>query len=235
MVALHRHPNDWFVRHARRILQERAAAGVLTRAVHESLAKIAFEAPGEPARLRGLWNLHVTGGLSEPRIRQGLASDSPQVRAWTVQLASERNQVSPELLARFAELAESDASPIVRRYVASAMQRLPLEQRWPIVRHLIGRSEDAADPNLPLLTWYAMEPLAELDADRALHTAGHSTLPNILPMMARRVAALGTPQALAVLVDRMGRTDDAAKQLAMLRGMAEGLNGRRQSGGLSHE
>ena len=56
---------------------------------------------------------------------------------------------------------------MVRLYLASALQRLPLENRWDILAGLVGHAEDAADHNLPLMYWYAAEPLAAVDASRA--------------------------------------------------------------------
>ncbi|MBI3463938.1 MAG: HEAT repeat domain-containing protein, partial [Planctomycetes bacterium] len=46
--------------------------------------------------------------------------------------------------------------------------------------------------------------------------------------MARRIASIGTPEALAVLVERLGKIDDQKKRLAILRGTAEAMKGRRQ-------
>ena len=67
LVALHRHKNDWFSRHARRILQERAAAGVDLSSAIVDLQKMLAEATGDPLqvpnRLRALWSLYVVGAL----------------------------------------------------------------------------------------------------------------------------------------------------------------------------
>jgi putative membrane-bound dehydrogenase-like protein len=221
---------EWSTRHARRVLQERAAFGQLKPGTREELVWVAFKSPSVSGmeRVRGLWALHITGGLDDSMVDNGLASPFPYVRAWTIQLATEDRDVAPELHAKLQQLAESDPSPVVRLYIAAALQRLPLEQRWPIVRNLIDHSEDAADPNLPLMIWYAMEPLAELDASRALHLSNYAELPILLQFMARRVTASGTEESLAIPVDRMIGMDDKRKRLAFLKGMSEALKGRRQ-------
>src|SRR5262249_20365783 len=65
LVELQLHRNDWFVRHARRLLQERAAARDAKRnaplwdALH---ARLRAESD-TPRRLRLMWALHATGGL----------------------------------------------------------------------------------------------------------------------------------------------------------------------------
>src|SRR5205807_2644141 len=125
----------------------------------------------ETRRLRGLWALHVTGGLTPERVRRGLADPGAHVRAWTVQLALEAGGPSDELLQKLAEMARADASPVVRLYLASALQRMPVEKRWDVLRGLLAHGEDAADHNLPLMYWYAAEPLGAADPGRALALA----------------------------------------------------------------
>ncbi len=127
-----------------------------------------------------------------------LADSNEYHRAWAIQLATEQGEPSKELLAKYAELAKSDPSPVVRLYVASALQRLPLKSRWEILEGLTRHGEDAKDHNLPLMVWYAAEPLAEVDASRALQLALGAKLPNILAFMVRRVSAIGTPEAIAL-------------------------------------
>ena len=70
LVKLQLHRNDWHVRHARRLLQERAAQpGWKSRLVHASLHKMLTSSKLEaPQRLRALWALHATGGLNAARL-----------------------------------------------------------------------------------------------------------------------------------------------------------------------
>src|SRR6185436_11664543 len=56
LVALQLHKNDWFVTHARRILQERAAVRP-DPAVHDGLRTMLKENPEIPRKLRALWAL----------------------------------------------------------------------------------------------------------------------------------------------------------------------------------
>ena len=226
LVALQRDPNDWFPRHARRGLQERGPNEEVRRALRAMFAP--EKEPDATVRLRALWALHVSGGLDEPLVRAGLADPEPDVRAWTLRLATEDRNPSPETLSRFAELARTDPSPIVRLDLASALQRLPLEKRWPILEGLAGHGEDGNDQNLPLMVWYATEPLATADARRAIRLAAGSSLPDLLPFLARRIAGLGTEDSISLLVEELGRLENARDQRAVLHGLIEGLKGRRQ-------
>ncbi len=109
--------------------------------------------------------LHLTGGLSTDHITRGLANLNPYIRAWTIQLECEDRNPSDATLEQMAELAKSDPSPVVRLYLASALGRLPLERRWETLANLVAHAEDVADHNLPLMYWYAAEPLAAVPAD----------------------------------------------------------------------
>ncbi|MCI0642343.1 MAG: DUF1080 domain-containing protein, partial [Gemmataceae bacterium] len=230
LVELQLKDNDWYVRHARRVLQERFAKGdqsFFTQAPLAMADKIAFEHPDETRRLRGLWLLHVHNQLSFERVKKALGDKSPYVRAWTIQLALENGKTSPGLLTLLEGMATSDASPVVRLYLASACDRLPLDQRWTILEGLLAHSEDSGDHNLPLMYWYAVEPLGGESPQKALDLAARAKIPLILQFMVRRIGMPGTPEALALLVDGLNKNKDADTQLTILRGINDALKGRR--------
>jgi putative membrane-bound dehydrogenase-like protein len=229
LVELLADKNIWYARHAQRLLQERAASRKLDAGTREALAKTVAEDEDEGRQLRALWALHVTGGIkTDGDSRSPLESDSAYVRAWALQLSLEEGKAGDGLLRKMAAMAAEDSSPVVRLYVASAAQRLPAEKRWEVVEGLAAHSGDADDPNLPLMDWYAAEPLADLDAGRALDVAGQAKIPILLPFMARRVASTAKPAALEQVVRVIAETGDAGRQLNVLRAVNEGLKGRRQ-------
>jgi putative heme-binding domain-containing protein len=224
LVELQLSDNDWYVRHARRLLQERAAKPTV------QLSNIALTHADTSRRLRGLWALHVTGGVNEEIAGPLLASDRAEVRAWTIQLTMENagDRPSPALLKKFVDLAANDPSPIVRLYLASAAGRLPLEQRWDVLAGLAKHSEDQADHNLPLMYWYALEPLAEVDAKRMLDLAARGTIPLLHLYSVRRIGAIGTPESLELLVSSLGdATEDSSRSL-LLDGISQALKGQRK-------
>ena len=187
LVKLQLHPNDWFVRHARRILQERGR----DEAVQSQLsAMLEDEKLTVAQRLRALWALHVTGGLSEKTVLQLLSSKEPYLRAWAIQLACEDGAPSPDVLARFARLAAKDESPIVRLYLAAALQRIPVAQRWDVIEALVGHPEDVMDQNLPLMVWYGAEPAVAADPGRGSTLLGICKIAKLQEFIARRLTAL---------------------------------------------
>jgi hypothetical protein len=182
LVKLQSHPNDYFVRHARRILQERGNKEAVAP-LQEMLSATGIT----PAkRLRAMWALHALG---QPVPAKLLADEDPYVRAWTIQLACEDRSPSEELLAQFAKLAANDPSPVVRLYLASALQRIEPAKRWDILRGLVAHEDDAKDHNLPCLYWYALEPLVGVDKIKALRLASEGKVPVLREFVARKMAA----------------------------------------------
>jgi hypothetical protein len=92
------------------------------------------------------------------------------------------------------------------------------------VSALAGRAADAADRNQALMVWYAAEPLVPLDMPRALDLAADAALPRLFAFTVQRIADVGTPAALLVLSDRLGRTADAEQQRALLSGVTQIVN-----------
>jgi putative membrane-bound dehydrogenase-like protein len=223
--------NDWFVRHSRRILQERAAAGTLDPEVRQRFAEIVMTNADHSRRLRAMWALHVTGGLPAELCEALLNDISEYVRAWTIQLAldaPEDAQGRAVVVAQLASLAAKDSSPVVRLYIASALQRLPLALRWDAMAALLAHG-DATDHNLSLMAWYAAEPLVAAEPQRAiaLAAATHASSPRVAEFVFRRVANLGTPEALDALAASADNADEMV-QLAILKGIRDGLRGRRR-------
>lgn len=89
---------------------------------------------------------------------------------------------------------------------------------------LLANGDDATDQNLPLMVWYAAEPVVALDMSRALSAAFGSKLPRLFAFTVQRIAAIGTQDALRVLTDRLGRTEDAAQQKELLSGISRIVN-----------
>ena len=188
LVALHRHKNDWFVRHARLVLQERATAGRDLSAAHRSLHDMFVTERDVTRQLRALWTLHATGGLDEAFLLQQLGHASEYIRAWSIQLLCESKRPPAAAVQQFATMAVRDTSPFVRLYLASALQRLPHADRWAIATGLAGHAEDADDANLPLMTWYGIEPLVKTDLPRSLKLAGEAKIPLLRQFISRRAA-----------------------------------------------
>ncbi|WP_182864864.1 PVC-type heme-binding CxxCH protein [Stieleria mannarensis] len=204
LIAMQWHTNDWYVRQARVLLHARAADRTLDPSATKKQLKEMFRtADTSPRRLRTLWAAHVTGVITSQELTDLLDHDDHYVRAWAIQLLSETTTVDAFFLAdvessesslaptvrnKFAAMAKHDDSPIVRLYLASALQRLPLADRWPILEQLAMHAEDANDNNLARMYWFALEPMVPEFPERSLALAVKGKLSNLQEFVARRLA-----------------------------------------------
>jgi putative membrane-bound dehydrogenase-like protein len=246
LVKLTTNPNDWYVRHARRLLQERAAGNE----VGPKLIEMLNTEKDAPTKLRALWALHGSGALTNEILQEQFKAEDPYVRGWAIQLFAENlgamnltNPPAPLISASnapyvpvFASLAKSDSSPVVRLYLASALQRIAPSDRWPIIENLIAHAEDANDHNLPLMYWYAAEPAVASDIARGVELAKQAKIPLIRQFIARRICTVATAGAkgdvtkidrapLDALAKLLIDVKDDSFALNVLAGMSEGLSG----------
>jgi putative membrane-bound dehydrogenase-like protein len=243
LAALQAHPNVWYSRHARRILQERAQTkpisedarrillfylNPLDQAMRVKTPDYGGSIPKGILELHALWTLHVTGGVPKEIALKLLDKGNPWVRAWSIQLLAEDKNITVEVLSEFLRMAD-DPSPTVRLYLASALQRIPVNERWAAVADLDAHGEDANDHNLPLMYWYAAEPLPGKDIDRALKMAETARIPRMLQFTVRRTAALGTPEAFAAITASLNRVTSNARILDILTGLSLALKGQRHA------
>ncbi|MEY2881841.1 MAG: hypothetical protein RLZZ15_4221, partial [Verrucomicrobiota bacterium] len=227
LAALHTHTSEWFVRTARRVLQERAATRALDAGAFAALREQATSrGRGVPplgsdpivSQLRALWTLHVTNNLDASLLTTALTHSSEIIRAWAIQLGTERgggvpppgSNISASDLQR---LATNDPSPHVRLAIASAVPALPLAQRWPVAAALAAHGEDRDDRYLPKMIWFALAPTVADDVPRALDLAARTPLPTLADSIlwfAARTAA-GRDEIVA----RLGRAGTSAASSAM--------------------
>ena len=123
------------------------------------------------------------------------------------------------------KLAQTDSSGLVRLHLASALQRLPLEARWPIATALAQHEEDANDRQQPLMIWYGIEPAVAADPMKGVEFIASAKIPTVRRLVARRIAEdiEKQPAAVDALVALM--TERAEVRGDVLAGMAAGLEG----------
>lgn len=190
LVGLQNHANDWYVRQARLHLQMRAASGKLDRkSAARVLDQMLASARTSGKRLRAMWALHVIGSLNEKRLHELLSHRDEYIRSFAIQFLMEDRNPSDSSLARFASMARNDKSPVVRLYLASALQRLPHAKRWPILVNLSQHAEDAEDNNIPRMLWFALEPMVPESPDEALQLAVNGKLAKLQELTARRMVS----------------------------------------------
>jgi putative membrane-bound dehydrogenase-like protein len=221
LVELLSSKNDWLVRKARRILADRRDPEVifpLRRRVHEN------DKGG--LALQALWALYVSGGFSEGFAVKALGHPNPDVRRWTVRLLGDERCISAAIRDQLRELAAHESDVRVRCQLACSAKRLPTADALPILSHLALRAEDASDPYLPLLLWWALERHALPARERVVEffsskAAWDSSLirETIEERLLRRYAAEGTQEgfrACARLLASAPSTRERGRLIAAL-------------------
>lgn len=178
LVAYQLHRNEWYVRHARRILQERAAGGDDMSEVQRQLRELFKRSDSVTHQLRALWTLHVTGGLDEEMLIHHLGHESEHVRTWAVRLLLDdgRTISSTSALAKIEDLARQETSWLGQMALASGLRHVPIGRRWSLLLELQKTRYEEKTPasrrdetsNLDRLIWYALEPEVAVDPRRAL-------------------------------------------------------------------
>lgn len=171
------HANSFFARQAQRVLQERAHSGVLDRRAAKVLLQALESAEQSTTiRLRSLWTQWVCELLNEEDLLAQLADKDAYIRSWAIQLLGENKlPQSPVALSALEDRAQNEDDPVVLRYLASLLQRLPLNQRWGIAEALLKQPEGYShDKNIPYLVWYGIEPLVSEDTVRAITLADNT-------------------------------------------------------------
>jgi putative membrane-bound dehydrogenase-like protein len=150
------------------------------------------------------------------------ANDEIKGESWSEKYAHNPVKV---VLEQFPVLAKQATSGLVRLHLASALQRLPLEARWPIATALAQHEEDANDRQQPLMIWYGIEPAVAADPMKGVEFIASAKIPTVRRLVARRIAEdiEKQPAAADALVALMAK--EAAVREDILAGMAAGLEG----------
>ena len=131
----------------------------------------------------------------------------------------------PNIINEFVELAKTDPSGLVRLHLASALQRLPLEARFPLATALASHEEDASDRQQPLMIWYGIEPAVVAHPAESLALIASAKIPTVRRLVTRRLAEEMEKQPkladdlVALALKSEGAADD------IVRGLSQALQG----------
>jgi putative membrane-bound dehydrogenase-like protein len=259
LVAAQSATNDWYSRQARRLLQERSAAmnsalgdAALKPDVAPQNAQWAaraelvkeFEAAGgaqtptkEAAaarKLRTFWALNAAGGLEAGWLVKQLQHPDEHVRVWAVRFLadqlSDAKAPAPAVLEALQTVAAKDPSGLVLLYVASALQQLPLDARWPIATALAAHQNYANDRMYPNMLWLGIEPAVPRDPAKSVELLKASRVSMLRENIARRLAEQieKSPAGANALLQVAGKADPEV-QRDILVGMSLGLKGWRKA------
>ena len=148
--------NEWLVRKARRILQERASRGDKIADSAKLQLSMAFQTGSTAVmQLRGAWGLHAIGALTSKDLANMLSSADDHVRVWGIRLAVETKLEYRELV-KLLDIAIQEKSTLVRLHLFGALQKLDLAAATTVL-HAIRQPILEKDTNLALMHWFAVE------------------------------------------------------------------------------
>jgi putative membrane-bound dehydrogenase-like protein len=233
LLTLQTHPNAFWATHAARVASEKSAQakpwGVDLPPV------LAF---GEPKTVPAfkhrydeyLERLGFNSAMVQenPRTFEKVAKKLDGDEGYVIRSYSSNTDVLSKLLkSKYLKACAGAANPKSRLAIATLLQKAEPDTKHTILAIFLSHAEDASDHNLPMMYWYAAEPLAAVDPSKALDLALNGKIPRIWEFMARRIAAIESADASAVLAAGLVKHNDPAKQKAVLKGMNFTLQGRR--------
>ncbi|MDP1563619.1 MAG: c-type cytochrome [Pirellulaceae bacterium] len=220
-------PNRWLREMALRIIAERSDQSAV-----ESLKALIHD-QGTRFPLDCLWALHAVGGLDLATSLELLGHADPYVRLWTVRLLCDQRLVSEEIAMRLVAMSSVEPNVEVRSQLACSARRLPPEQALPVVRTLLGRSEDLTDIHQPMLLWWAIESCIGESPDAVLTLFDSESFwqqplvqQTILERLMRRFAQAGTQRDLMACARLLRQAPDRVCIETVLRGFEAAFQGR---------
>ncbi|MBK8094196.1 MAG: VCBS repeat-containing protein [Verrucomicrobiaceae bacterium] len=239
--------NEWVSRMARRVLMEKVVQGQILNYKIKIPDDKAMEV-SVTSRLKADWLAYSVGNFSSMRLRNTLRNSSNDLaRAQAVRQLSDPFQMflgddpakaksgaSPEItsvkfdidedqLESLIACGKTDTSPIVRRELSSALQRIPQDKRKDLATALLKHGEDSEDPMIPLLIWYGIEPVVAADAAVGLQLAAVSKMPKVTEFIYRRLA--GEEAGIQGLLKLAAVSKDAALRQNLLTAVVQAARG----------
>ena len=180
--------NEWYSRQARQLIQQRAAAGQdLTKAALKLMNTYRLTS-STPTALRAMWTLNAIGSADEDWLLEQSNDEREHIRTWAIKLLCDQKTLSKKTQKRFIEMGGQDKAGLVQLQLASALQQLPLEDRWPLANALVSQDTFAKDPVFPLLVWYGINPAVTENRNAALKLVAQCKIPKVRQFIARRLA-----------------------------------------------
>jgi putative heme-binding domain-containing protein len=231
LVDLLRHENRWFRQTAQRILGDRKERDLIPRLTAEL-----FVAKGQFA-LECLWALNLSGGFTDEVAERALTHQEPAVRSWAARLIGDESKANPTLAAALAERARRETVPEVRSQLVCTARRLRPEEGLPIVRNLLDHAEDASDPHIPLLLWWALEHSCHDSREAVVNFFKDSEVwrgpiarKTLLPRVMKRFALSGTQKDLKTCLELFRAAPDIESGRQLMQGFEEAFKGRSIAG-----
>ncbi|TWU17560.1 Cytochrome c [Novipirellula galeiformis] len=219
LMGLFAHENKW--------VRQRAALELGWRAdpsVADSLIKLI----DEQASLEALWALNLIGKFDHDLATRWISHSDAHIRRWVVRLLGDRHEDHSGLIA----MAANEPDVQVRSQLAATAKRLSPEVGLGIIAALLRHEDDANDPHMPLMNWWAIE--AHVDAWPAIEkmfadkTLWDTTIvkQTVLQRLVQRYASAGGEENLQHCGQLIAMAPDDASRSQLIQGIDLAFQGR---------
>lgn len=228
LIKLLSNPNKWYRQQAQRIFRDRNDVSIAPK-----LLSLLKNDRNPQTALEALWALDASGGIKEDALNIALKHTDPYVRLWAVRLIGDTKKASAGISSTLVSLASSEANAEVRSQLACSAKRLPGKVSFAILNNLILNHDDSADPDIPLLLWWALEAKAASDQELVVEFFSKPAIWQmkvvkdvILKRIMQRYVMAGTQADYKVCLRLFEKAPTEEDALILLSGLQEGLRGR---------
>jgi putative heme-binding domain-containing protein len=180
--------DEWQLRMARKVLEERAASGKAIAPEAVAFLKNTLANHSDDTRkLRALWTLRATKTLDDETVLKLAAEAPPAIQSWAIRIATEEKVArAPGII---STMFGCIADPTVQLAICSALQRMDDAEALKVAS--APAILDPKDPNLYRMFWFGIERLVPNHPDEVIRIALHFQDERILQWTARRLESAG--------------------------------------------
>ncbi|MEO1525842.1 MAG: PVC-type heme-binding CxxCH protein [Planctomycetota bacterium] len=196
----------------------------------DSVMQVLIQSVDQNASLESLWVLHLMGKLDRKLAIRWLTHQDSHIRRWVIRLLGDRHEQG---VSELVDIARKERDSQVRSQLASTAKRIDAETGLAVINQLLRRPNDASDPHLPLMYWWAVEGHAEQwpAIESFLNEQGLWQVDlfrrEILGRLMQRYAASGKPVDLRRCDQMVAMSADADSREILLQGLNKAFQGRR--------
>lgn len=231
LIALLKSGDKWFRQQAQLQFANRG-----NRSFVPALLPLLRSGNGQMA-LEALWAINGCKAYNDDVALTALGHKDPYVRYWAVRFAGDGKIASPGVAEKLVQLAQAEQHPEVRSQLASTAKRMPGELAVAMIEAMLKNRNDAGDPDIPLLTWWAMEAKAETDRELILAMfrnrqlwQGKTVQQTILPRLIQRYVMPGGEENYTAAAQLIEMAPSPAVAKILISGLSEGLRGKDVTG-----
>lgn len=225
--------NEWESRMARRVLMEQRHSEYDLRHAVSAFIQAIQKPTSSAERIRASWAL-LTINESLPAESAYSDKTDEDLLIWAIRNEYQTAEFSKALASSnpyqlaaytirtpFESLLKLPAANTlrVRRELASALQRIPQDQRKDLATALLKHGEDKDDPMIPLLIWYGIEPVVAADPAVGMQLAKVSKMPKVTGFIYRRLSS--DDAGRTSLLKLAAETPDAVLKLDLLNALVQ--------------